>query len=418
MKNNDKLFDEIGKIDDRHIPALVKEKKKKTRIITAAAITTAAAAVCLTVLNPLGLGKSPWEDYRIYPAFDYKNQRAVYDEKPKIDYSLPGYFIHWNDESDTLSHLFTREDMERNLSRNPWKDGDNFSELPVFKNDFFDGYYIKLEGYLSEEELNGMMTNVVKALGLTEEKGEAEFYYEEGGEFPLWLSAVFGGEKYGVDTVDVLIWGNGYLDIEFGCGGEEKSGCLMPDFESTSDKEKLKLIVKSFGNLIQYKNPALAGCDEGTEGGAYLLYDRSRSAVQNILNYSLSGVSFEFNGDLLTEIRIENHFSEVNYLGDYPAVSLERAKELFSCGSFLCNIPDEFFKDGEPSIEDVKGAELIYYSLGDPYYKPFYRFYTELGYKGPDGETLYGDIYVPAIEWEYIETDAYTPDFTDVSKQS
>lgn len=419
MKNNDRLFDEIGNIDDALIPAIVKEKGKRKPLIIGACGLAAAAAVGFAVTRGLGFGTVPWEDYRIYPAFDYREDIAIKDELPQIPHIVHDPGIDWSAGVEAVPALFYKDDVEKNLSSNPWNKRLNgeapeeaeIGKLPVFKNNFFDEYGPALYGHLSEEELTRMLNNTATALGLN--LGEPEFYYDKllDEELPIWLSAECDGEKYGVEEVHITVYSGGNVRISF--IRSDDGGYKMPEINGLDEEEVLKLLTERFGNLIQYEDPVIKTFKEiGISG--YVLYDASEDLIQDLLNYSFASVSFSFNEENdLCEINLYNSLLGAECVAEYPIISLDSAENLLNRGVYLKCFPDTFFKNGVMNADDIAGAELVYYSSMDEYFKPYYRFYIELGYTDSDGNTLYGDLYVPAIEGKYVENGSIAaPDFT------
>lgn len=420
MKNNDKLFDEIGNIDDDLIPAIVKEKRKKKPLIIGAGALAAAAAVGIVVTQGLGIGTVPWENYRIYTPYDYKDDIAIKDDPPQIPHIVHWYGNYWEIPEEAMSLLYYKDEMETNLASNPWSKRMNeeteeelkIEKLPVFKNNFFEDYGPAIYGHLSEEELTRMLDNTATALGLTSEN--PEFYYEDYSELPVWLTADCDGEKYGVRVIHLTVYGDGRIRVNFNFYGEEGDHpYYMPEIEGLDEEETARLLIEKFGNLMQYENPTVKNVSNQNGLSSYTIYDASDDLIQNMLNYSFASVSFSFNeNNELYDINMNNSLLGAECVAEYPIISLEEARQLLNRGCYIKRFPDTFFKDGiKMDTNDIVGVELVYYDSPDEYFKPYYRFYIELGY-APYENTVYGDLYVPAIEGKYVEGGYSTPDFT------
>ena len=90
------------------------------------------------------------------------------------------------------------------------------------------------------------------------------------------------------------------------------------------------------------------------------------------------------------------------YMGEYPIISLDEAKERLSLGYYSSSYPGAY--KGE---EYIAKAELMYRtSVKDEYIMPYYRFYIcideDLNDGIAEGTHHYAAYYVPAISDEYI----------------
>lgn len=429
MRNNDRLLYEIGELDD--VPAIVKEKKKVSRVTWAAVGSAAAAAAVagFVILRGTGTAKTPWEDYQIYSPADYKAE-VIIDKLPKIPYQLENIIIYWDEIYEAKAHLRTASDIENISYKNPWSEDAELTSLPVFKNKTKDTYagYIGPVRYYTEEQLTEFMEKTVRALGVTVK--ESHFYYmngesEENEELPDFLSAECSGEEYGLDKIHITVYGYGYISIDF---DESEQGFLeLPEEYAFTDpygeeaEKTLSYLYDRFKNLLQFENPVLNTYNSTTtgEGVAYHIYNGSEDITESIVNYNLANASLWIGDGKLYSIGLSNLLCMSEFIGDYPIISAEKAWELLLGGSYLKRFPDSFLKGGKIYEEDVKEMELIYTNAGDDeYFKPYYHFYVELDPPFPEleDETLYGDVYVPAVEAEYILNDStnpfYLPDFS------
>lgn len=419
MKNNEKLFHEIGELDERIVPAIVKEGNKKTPLKwTAAGVAAAAAVTGFVITQALAPAVDPWEDYRIFPASDYKNT-IVIDEQPKLSYTISNRGIYWEDEHEAMDWLYPVSDISELEDNNPWNEELELTSLPVFKSRVEYADYPGVPGCLTEAELTQMLDNTAKALGVTIRQSDFEYY--DDAEFPDWLSADCDGGDYGVDSIGITVYGYGYIHIWLGTELPEEYTLADADSEQTA--KTAAYLADRFKNLLQYKNPTVSIKQSQYSALAFdrdnKIFDSSDDIVQNILNYNLAYTTFGIVDDRVSSVTLTDFRCISDYVGDYPIISLDQAKELLLNGSYLKIFPDSFFKDGKLKEEDVKKAELIY--LNEEYTAPYYRFYVELeplaSMEG-SGQTLYGDVYVPAVAPEYLKAADYysaaqSPDFNN-----
>ena len=127
--------------------------------------------------------------------------------------------------------------------------------------------------------------------------------------------------------------------------------------------------------------------------------------TERILNYNFRTAQFapDDNGNLML-IRLNDDLCTAEKIGEYPLISVSRAKEKLLEGKYQTSVPVAM--PGETYIAKV---ELIYRSGPmEETLLPYYRFYVEL----QDGDGLnmtmdnglktFGAFYVPAIQDAYI----------------
>lgn len=427
MKNNDRLFDEIGALDDEMIPSVTKEGNKRSAALRLLGGTAAAAAVAgFVITQNLGTADDPWADYRIYPADAY-TKNVVVSEPPKVSYELKHVLIYWDEEMEAASQFHIVSDISDLDNNNPWNEDTELAYLPVFKSNLNE-LNIAFYSYYNEEELTQMLENTVKALGVT--ITESEFSYEdffqdpdnEKDRLPEYLSAYCGSEEYGDDLLYITVYGDGNVRVSFEGDGLELPEEYSHDIDDAEGAEKtLSYIAERFKNLLQFEDPVsntyISRADEW-KSREYSIYNGSEDIVQSILNYNLAHASLQISENKLMSINLGNRMCVSDCIGEYPVISVETAYERLFKGQYLKRFPDSFFKDGSLKEEDVKKAELVYTSVLEDYFKPYYHFYVEvkpLSYLDGSGLKMYGDIYVPAIAPEYIksnyESPALSPDF-------
>lgn len=134
--------------------------------------------------------------------------------------------------------------------------------------------------------------------------------------------------------------------------------------------------------------------------GKYIAYDSADNRIRDILNYNLQYVNFQLDesGNLLW-INICNSFCGVEKMGDYPIVSVNKAKSELEKGNYISS-----YLDGFPGKEYIADVELVYTHGKRETVAPYYRFIVELPETPSLNEEIknYGSFYVPAIREEYI----------------
>lgn len=431
MRNNDRLLYEIGELDDENVPAIVKEKKKVSPV-TWAAVGSAAAAAAIAgfvILRGTGTAKMPWEDYQIYSPADYSKE-VIIDEPPKIPYELKHFIIYWEEAYEARAYLYTASDIENSSVGNPWSEETELTSLPVFKNrspDTYAGFIPAGIRCLTKEQLTPMLDNTVQALGVTVQNSGFDYINWDTGEnedLPVYLAAECSGEAYGLDMIDVTVYADSDINVSFLDCLKLPDEYMIADPDNDQREKILSYLADRFKNLLQFENPVLIA--ENDKYSGYKVYNGSEDIVESIVNYNLANASFIFDEEGLYKIQLRNLLCISDYMGDYPVISLERARELLLSGSYLKSFPDSFLKGGAIKEEDIAKAELIYLNASDDeYFKPYYRFYVELDPPFPEwkeDETLYGDVYVPAVEYKYIlsseDEHILTPDYSGTAVNS
>lgn len=128
-------------------------------------------------------------------------------------------------------------------------------------------------------------------------------------------------------------------------------------------------------------------------------YEADGDNTSQIINYNFNKVIFYSDGDgKLDMVRVfQPDISDK--VGDYPIITVEKAKELLKNGNFVTTVVDEEM----PGMEYVAKVELVYRTgLSEKYFMPYYRFYLELPNLEENGMKTYGAYYVPAVEGKYL----------------
>lgn len=431
MKNNEKLLDEIGALDDELVPDLNPKKKKTPLKIAITAGLLAATVAGFFVVRNLN-SSVPWEEYQIYTPYDYKSE-IVINELEQVRYIIPNRGTDWYSEGEASHSTYIGNNIENYSDSNPWKNME-YTELPVFRNKAFDDYNLELTSYFPEEELRRIGENIVDILGLTIDETQTQIWKNGNNDINgLFLKCT--GEAYDVDMVEITVYGDGSVRVEFNPdNGEVLSMSELPHYKlpdeysfttrDTSDEEaekSLAYLSDKFKNLLQFENPVydtyITLDDYMNKSRVYRVHEGSDDPIQNLLNYHLASAEFHCLDGQLWYITLQNYFGFSEYRGMYPTITPERAKELLLSGSYLTNLPQSLFKGQVINAEDVKNVDLVYYYAFDEYFAPMYRFFVELDWKSnyPESESVYshyGEVFVPAIEGQYVTTYGLMPDFT------
>ena len=448
MKNNEKLLYTIGEVKDKSVPD-VPEKKPGTlwMKLSAAGCGVAAAALLGIVILGGGQGEQPpygggtsdvvtnydpgqstadnsettetepgtttspvdWAEITIYPEFSYQPE----------DKELVHFSANISNIKGAAAEGFGAYDneLEEMLSQNPWNESMKLETLPVYHNAVMDNWLSKTSYggfcmYLSEEQMNAMAESAAYLLG-TEIASRNTFYdaYLEGfDEAPTdeQLEAAptmpYQLDAKCADGTEIQVDGAGQIWIRFDPSVQHPDGYGLD--ESETKQECMDYIMEKFSGLLQFKAPIAYSLNSNSMS----VYDSAGNAVQKILNYSLYNARFfgDADGDL-SQIYIDNAFISSRYIGDYPIITPDKAREMLLEGKFVANIWGGYIKNGAVSEEDIGGVELMYRYSGrhEENYQPYYCFYVELDreeefYENFPGMTYYGAFYVPAVSEEYI----------------
>lgn len=412
MKNNERLLSAIGEINDKFISK--KNIKKKSGLpIKLAAVGTACAAGFFgffAVKNSGLFTKSyPWDGYRIFPEYEYG--KDVWDGSEKIPMELNNAAYYSSGTTYAITSVGAKN-MGEFDDGNPWSEELELTSLPVFKNLSFKGHADVPRRYYNEEQMLEMAENAAEALGLTIDSHM--FYYDVSGYtdvLPYMLAAGCDGEAYGVELVDITVYGEGKIEIEFGDSipSVDETFAKIPidyKFANDTDKEEgektVSYLAERFENLLQFKAPVTSAPIDCYSSRRYTVFDESDDAVESILNYSLSYAEFTpapYRRELET-ITLRNVLSVSEYMGDYPVISVSEAKERLLAGEYY----SRDVKGETIAEEDIKKVDLLYLYDNQEYIRPFYRFYVKQPRPNWVDKDLeeYGMLFVPAVRQDML----------------
>lgn len=393
MRGNE-FLDKMELIAPAYVEAADAEPKKKKKSIW---IKCGAIAACLALVIYAGT--------RLFS----QNSRGNVTALPMLTVS--------EDESGFGYEGYMAYDISELVSGNPWSEDLKLSTLPVYKNHLT----YKGDGIISGadfEKMQEFLLEVAGRLGLDADKLTVtddspdeetkqriiEEWQELGaavpdGYFnPTTLTVKADGLRIQVNqSMTATVFFEPALSLP-----EEYNFTPYASYDDVlAVAEYLKTEYKSF---IGIDNPQVSIC-----GGDYDIYarrsyyigffDASGNETEQIINRNFNSVFFHCDeeGKLYMASIDQPDLSEK--VGDYPIITLEKAKELLLNGNFVTSVPCKF-----PGKEYVKKAELIYRTGSfAEYYMPYYRFYVELPEeKRENGLKTYGAFYVPAVDSAYI----------------
>lgn len=293
---------------------------------------------------------------------------------------------------------------------NPWSESMTLETLPAYKNGAFDVLRIGSPIGLSEEEMSARLNQTVSSLGLqlVSTELQQDGFVKKGGktvqdtEHPTSIHAQ-------TDQGSLDIQADGEI-VFFPTNGKTS----LPDdlsftYADTSDAEAAKTLAwltETYADFLHFeKAKSVSWGDFNIDNKfnrRYEIYDAAGDPVEQILNYHFRQVSFapDDEGKLLV-IRKKDALLKAEKIGDYPIISVEKARERLLAGHYQTSVPADF-----PGADKIAKVELMYRSgSGEEVFLPYYRFYVLLpsGTKGvppEDSETglkTYGAYYVPAL---------------------
>lgn len=304
-------------------------------------------------------------------------------------------------------------DVSELISGNPWSESDYFSTLPVYRNPINVDVrnYFKVTG-MDAAKMWEVLQETVDRLGL--DSASLEMVGPSISIDPL--------EPIAIEEAVVSAKGDGIeLEVDASLIAQVifDPPVTLPDnynnYYYASYEEKASL-----GEYLQDAFSSLIGWDEPTlvvAGGGYSFngdqsyevefYNGEGDLTEKILNYNFHRIEFygDSYGNQLGRIRIFQRDCSQK-LGDYPIITVEKARELLLEGKYVTSVPYEV--SGE---EYVASVELVYNTgLTDEYFMPYYRFYVELP-EARDankeaqerGLLTYGIYFVPAVEEKYLD---------------
>ena len=304
-------------------------------------------------------------------------------------------------------------DVSELISGNPWSESDYFSMLPVYRNPINVDVrnYFKVTG-MDTEKMWEVLLDMIDRLGLDNSNLEmAGPTISPDSSEPIAIEEAVVTAKG--DGIELEVDASLFVQVIF------DPPVTLPDnynndyYASYEEKAALgEYLQDAFSSLIGWDEPTLI-----VTGGGYTFsgnqsydvefYNGEGNLTEKILNYNFHRIEFcgDSYGNQLNRIRIFQRDCSQK-LGDYPIITVEKARELLLEGKYVTSVPYEV-----PGEEYVASVELIYNTgLTDEYFMPYYRFYVELPEeRNTNKETqergllTYGIYFVPAVEEKYLD---------------
>ncbi|MCM1055912.1 MAG: hypothetical protein NC394_10375 [Bacteroides sp.] len=442
MKNNEQLLHTIGEINDKYISEKnikIKSPIKWAAVGSAVCAAAIAGFIALRSISFGGIETNPneanrWEDCRIFPVTDY-NSGVVIEGTEEIYCGLLRHKMYGYVQERDYTQA---EEIEAVLDpNNPWSGDMELASLPVFENLSYQSVTTANDTetptrYLSDGTMLKMAENAAKQLGT--EISESSFGEvgdeSQGVQYRYMLKAVCGGEKYGLDALVIYVYSDGAVEIDFSdfaLNGDNRSFTMPEEYSLSGGAEDektqltLRYLAETFADLLQfedyrydaYTKQQLCFDDVMQNDMIYRISEKTDSDVRNILNYNLAFADFNGAENKLYRITLVNRLSVSEYLGEYPLISVDAARERLLRGAYVTNVYEGELKADELREEDIASAELVYRCDNNRYFLPFYRFYAELetpAFLEGTGLSLYGAFYVPAINFGYVNFGFVLPD--------
>ncbi len=294
-------------------------------------------------------------------------------------------------------------DVSELVNSNPWYDGCNITELPVYENPIHHSEgepdFVWMESLLHEvaDRLGMEVTKITQTNNTPDAETRQKYVEKRKEQFGELVSKAVmtdASVQASDENYTIIVRHHGHVVIEFA------EGIPLTEADTT------EALLSQYGDWILFDSPQAS-----SRGGDYDIYGNQLfsevfcqggdTLAEEIVNYNLSTGQFDIREGILYGISYT--VPGVSHkVGDYPLLTVEEATDLLLAGQYVTNVMEPM-----PGEEYIAKTELVYRAgRGDAYFIPYYRFYVELpSYEreDPPGLKTYGAYYVPAIEGKYIE---------------
>lgn len=233
---------------------------------------------------------------------------------------------------------------------------------------------------------------------------------EEEVERMIGISKLIGSEisvRYDEGFISFTVSINLRYEVEIRWHNTEPNGSSLdcgftlpnafkPKSNTSSEMETAgRYMLETFSNMFKIENPEV---DNTLHEFDYVKFYESGTDTEKFVNYQMNNAEFRFNdnGDIfLIKFNVPGGIEKV---GDYPIISLDKAKERLYNNIYTTRSGDRDYKfTGTEPIGDVDLVYLTHSFWG--YDIPYYCFYVKSLVN--DIESYY-DYYVPAIADEFL----------------
>ncbi len=407
MKKNEKLLDAISLVDSSLIPELENAYEKPHRkwpVLLGALIVVVAA---FFLLIPYFVNKYPFSPYvHIVTNGETSVREGIDAFTSKVwfrEYTMEGVSVAKTSDLDMFENdavivdatAITRLPVYRNIGKLTTKGLNGGTSL-----------------CLSEEDINLALEKTLAIIG----KKEAErrlIYVEDapGGNYDSFSEEIEGIKAICKDESSVTVNRNGAIYI-YDTAKEVTYAGLYNNY-SISDPDNVKMleeIYKRYAVLTGIRNPKWYLTYEGDNNNLgvknYYLYEDADELRDEVVNHDLRYAVFSIEKDgSIKRISIYNDDCISEYMGDYPLITVNEARELLKAGGYYTSVQKKYIKEGIVSDKDIAKADIVYLAWGQKFSQPYYRFYVELDSAKMDtvtGFKTYGIFYVPAVSSAYL----------------
>ena len=395
---NDDIIEETA-----NVRANIKKHKKDYRKLW---WKWASVAACLTFAAYAGT--------RILPSIKFPNIPILPITENVDKTTLPMLSITENTGAAMGFEGYLVYDISELVNENPWKETMTLSTLPVYKNPLSynknmiasGADFDKMRTFLIElADRFGLDTNTLTITdNAPDEKTRQQITYKMDGNVP---DGYFNPTALIIKTDDLEIEVDQTMTAKITF---EPAISLPEEYHFTHYASYENIVAMADYLKNEYKD--FIGIDNphvDISGGDYNIYlqqgyqisffDSSGNDIEQLVNYNFNRVSFycDDEGELFLARVYQPDLTKK--VGDYPIITVEKAKKLLADGKYITTVPYEM-----PGMDYVAKTELIYRTGAlEEYYMPYYRFYVELPKELRDGTLkTYGAYYVPAVESTYI----------------
>ncbi|MBE6846893.1 MAG: hypothetical protein E7503_02015 [Ruminococcus sp.] len=257
---------------------------------------------------------------------------------------------------------------------NPWSPDVPLATLPVYKNlSLRDDCTLSV--YLTQQQMEQMAADAAYAMDLAIQSTTVERIGDlsphlpaELADLPYCVETICDGSKYNTGTISIRVFGDGQMAVKF----VTRNMALPKAYSFTGSKTTgeqaataLDYLAGVFRGLLQFESPAPYSYADrniyGSRNRSYYIYNKCEDYKQDILSYNFTKVEFCPGGrNALMIIRLDNPLAAAENVGEYPIIDAQEATQLLLKGSYISSVPADYLVNGEITPEAIGKTELIY----------------------------------------------------------
>lgn len=420
MKRDERLFDELGNVDEKFINEAGNYSRKRSHKLTY--ILSGAAAVLV-----FALGAAVWNNTHTKDPVDNSEINMKDSNASENNADLPIIFCENDIGSGGMGFEgIITDNIEEIKGSNPWKEEWKLTELPVFCGNYMPSGF-DINGKYTIEEMKNILSEIAESCGAElditnvhdgkDVSQKANDYIKEHPE----QSGKVDMDNYNspsevtaeIGIFNVKLDSTGKTEVIINTKEIPENCCpSSPDDKKISFSEAEQIInifSEKYNDLLRMENPApLIFRDysfRGDPSTSYYIYDESSDYLTSLLNYSFNQVQL-YTLDEKVIIRMYDRIPTDDVIGMYPIINEETAFNKLMNGDYVTTVcVDEYLPDGLKE-DEVFFCGVYYRPTSDFQYRlPYYRYLIRLHHDEsniPDGLDEYGGFYVPAVKPEYI----------------